>query len=53
MLAEALERIAKGESTATAVASIVYEYQLSQAETEKLRDILQLLIQDAGLIWND
>jgi len=52
MLTEALGKIANGTSVSATLASMAYEYQLSEPEMNKLRQLLQLLIQDAGLTWN-
>ena len=51
VLAEVLQRISGTESIHDALGSVSYEYQLTDAEREKLKDLLQLLFQDAGLEW--
>lgn len=53
VLADAIEDIVKGESLASAVAGVVYKYQLNVTEAGKLRQVLQLLMRDAGLAWTD
>jgi hypothetical protein len=53
MVAEALGKIASGLSISATLASMAYEYQLSEPEMTKLRELFQLLMQDAELKWNN
>ena len=53
VLDEALQRIANRESSRDALASVAYEYQLSELELSKLSQLLELLFRDAGLPWNE
>lgn len=53
VLDEALQRIGNRESSREALASIAYEYQLSELEIAKLSQLLELLFRDAGLPWDD
>ena len=51
-LEDALRKLEHGESAEGAWASVVYQYQLNEEESTKLREIMEVLIGDAGLVWN-
>jgi hypothetical protein len=53
ILAEALTAISEGTSPIETVKRVARTYQISEVEKETLREVLQLLIQDAGLSWKD
>lgn len=50
VVAEALQKLSKGEPLHETLASISYEYQLSEQERTRLQELLSLLMRDAGLI---
>lgn len=51
-LSEALEKIQRGELSNRTLASMANEFHLSPEEIDKLREVLELLLKDAGLTWN-
>jgi hypothetical protein len=52
-VADALDEIGKGRSPATTLAHVSHKYQLAETEKRRLREVIELLILDAGLTWND
>jgi len=53
VLEDALQKIGNGESPMDSLASVAYEYQLTDDERGELQELLRLLSQDAGLKWID
>jgi len=52
-LVEALEKLRTGHPLKSTLATTAYEYQLSNCEVDKLREVLELLSKDAGIVWSE
>jgi hypothetical protein len=52
VLSKALEKLGRGEPAVRTLGSTAYEYQLSSEEVNKLQEVLELLLKDAGVTWN-
>lgn len=53
VLVTAIERLQEGETIEQAIAVFLYEYKLGNSETEKLRELVKLLSNDAGGTWDE
>ena len=52
-LVQALDKLRNGHSLNQTLASTAYEYQLTDSEIHKLKEVLGLLSNDAGMGWSE